>query len=63
MSAEGLEKLVFTNIHFNMKVKLEKDDDWECKKANSVFRMAQKICPLGQSWGEKVPITFELIFQ
>ena len=29
MNAEGLEKLIFTNIHFNMKVKLEKDDDWE----------------------------------
>jgi organic hydroperoxide reductase OsmC/OhrA len=63
MNAEGLEKLIFTNIHFNMKVKLEKDDGWERKKANSVFRMAQKICPLRQSWGEKVPITFELTFQ
>lgn len=63
MNAEGLEKLIFTNIHFNMKVKLEKDDDWERKKANSVFRMAQRICPLRQSWGEKVPITFELTFQ
>jgi len=63
MNAEGLEKLIFTNIHFNMKVKLEKDYERERKKANSVFRIAQKICPLRQSWGEKVPITFELNFQ
>jgi len=63
MNAEGLEKLIFTNIHFNMKVKLEKDNEWERKKADSVYRMAQKICPLRQSWGEKVPITFELNFQ
>jgi len=62
MNAEGLDKLIFTNIHFNMKVKLEKDDEWERKKANSVFRIAQKICPLRQSWGENVPVTFELNF-
>ena len=63
MNAEGLDKLIFTNIHFNMQVKLEKDNEWERKKANSCFRIAQKICPLRQSWGEKVPITFELNFQ
>jgi organic hydroperoxide reductase OsmC/OhrA len=63
MNAETLEKLIFTNIHFNMKVKLEKDIEWERKKANSVYQIAQKICPLRQSWGEKVPITFELNFQ
>jgi len=63
MNAEGLDKLIFTNIHFNMKVKLEKDDERERKKADSVFRIAQKICPLRQSWGEKVPISFELNFQ
>ena len=60
MNAEGLEKLIFTDVHFNMKVKLEKDDEWERKKANTVYQMAQKICPIRQSWGEKVPITFEL---
>jgi len=63
MNAEGLDKLIFTNIHFNMKVKLEKDDERERKKADSVFRIAQRICPLRQSWGENVPISFELNFQ
>jgi len=63
MDAQGLEKLIFTNVHFEMKVKLEKDDERERKKANSVFQIAQKICPIRQSWGEKVPITFELNFQ
>jgi organic hydroperoxide reductase OsmC/OhrA len=62
MNAEGLEKLIFSDIHFNMKVKLEKDDQWERKKANSVYGIAQKICPLRQSWGEDVPISFELNF-
>jgi len=63
MDAQGLEKLIFTNVHFEMNVKLEKDDERERKKANSVFQIAQKICPIRQSWGEKVPITFELNFQ
>jgi len=63
MNAEGLEKLIFTNIHFKMKVKLEKDDERERKKADSCYQITQKICPLKQSWGENVPITFELNFQ
>jgi len=63
MNAEGMEKLIFTNIHFDMKVRLEKDTERERKKANSVFQIAQRICPLRQSWGEDVPITFELNFQ
>ena len=63
MNAEGMEKLIFTNIHFDMKVRLEKDTERERKKANSVFQIAQRICPLKQSWGENVPITFELNFQ
>jgi len=63
MNAERLEKLIFTNIHFNMKVGLEMDDERERKKANSVFQIAQRICPIRQSWGESVPITFELNFQ
>jgi len=62
MNVEGLEKLIFTNIHFNMKVELEKDDEWERKKAK-IFQMTKKICPIRQSWGEKVSITFELNFQ
>jgi organic hydroperoxide reductase OsmC/OhrA len=63
VNAEGLEKLIFTDVHFNMKVELEKDDEWERKKANTVYQMAQKTCPIRQSWGEKVPIKFELNFQ
>ena len=62
MSVEGLEKLIFTNVHFDMKIKLAKDDERERKKADTIFRMAQKICPIRQSWGEAVPITFELTF-
>jgi len=32
MHVEGLEKLIFTNIHFTMNIKLEKDDEHERKK-------------------------------
>ena len=46
-----------------MNIKLEKDDEWERKKANTVYGMAQKICPIRQSWGEAVPISFELNFK
>jgi organic hydroperoxide reductase OsmC/OhrA len=63
MNVEGLEKLIFTHIHFTMNIKLEKDNEHERKKANLVYQMAQKICPLRQSWGENVPISFELNFQ
>jgi organic hydroperoxide reductase OsmC/OhrA len=63
MNVEGLEKLIFTNIHFSMNVKLEKDEEREREKAEKVYQMAQKICPLRQSWGENVPISFELNFQ
>jgi organic hydroperoxide reductase OsmC/OhrA len=62
MNVEGLEKLIFTNIHFVMNVKLENDNERERKKAKTVYNMAQKICPIRQSWGEKVPINFELNF-
>jgi len=63
MDAPSLEKLIFTNIHFNMKVKLATDNERERKKAEQVYNIAQKICPLRQSWGEDVPISFELNFQ
>jgi organic hydroperoxide reductase OsmC/OhrA len=64
MNAEGLlEKLIFTDVHFKMRIALEKDNEWERKKADSVYNIARKICPLRQSWGEKVPISFELNFQ
>jgi organic hydroperoxide reductase OsmC/OhrA len=62
MNVESLEKLIFTNIHFTMNVKLRADNERERKKANTVYNMAQKICPLRQSWGENVPIDFELNF-
>jgi organic hydroperoxide reductase OsmC/OhrA len=63
MNVEGLEKLIFTNIHFTMNVKLTTDNEHERKKTNQVYKIAQKICPLRQSWGENVPISFELNFQ
>jgi len=63
MTVEGMEKMLFTNIHFKILVRLKKDTEWERKKANSCFKITQKTCPLRQSWGEKVPITFELNFQ
>jgi organic hydroperoxide reductase OsmC/OhrA len=63
MNVEGLEKLIFTDIHFTMNVALEKDNERERKRAEKVYDMAQKICPLRQSWGEDVPISFELKFK
>jgi len=62
MKIEGLEKLIFTKINFAMKIELETNNERERKKANKVYDMAQKICPLKQSWGEDVPISFELCF-
>ena len=62
MNVEGMEKLIFTNVHFNMNVGLQTDNERERKKANTVYGMAQKICPIRQSWGEAVPISFELNF-
>jgi organic hydroperoxide reductase OsmC/OhrA len=62
MNVEGMEKLIFTNVHFAMDVGLVKDEEHERKKANRVYEMAQKICPIRQSWGEAVPISFDLNF-
>jgi organic hydroperoxide reductase OsmC/OhrA len=62
MNVEGMEKLIFTDVHFVMEVGLQKDDERERKKATTVYGMAQKICPIRQSWGEDVPISFELKF-
>jgi organic hydroperoxide reductase OsmC/OhrA len=62
MNVEGMEKLIFTNVHFVMNVVLENDVAWDRKKAGTVYEMAQKICPIRQSWGEGVPINFELNF-
>ena len=63
MNVEGMEKLIFTNVHFTMNVGLEVDNERERKKAHKVYDMAQKICPIRQSWGEGVPISFDLIFK
>ena len=63
MNIEGMEKLIFTNVHFAMNVGLEVDNERERKKAHKVYDMAQKICPIRQSWGEGVPISFDLIFK
>ena len=60
MNIEGLEKLFFTNIHFTMNIGLETDTERERAKAKKVYQIAQSICPLRQSWGEDVPISFEL---
>jgi len=63
MNVEGLEKLIFTNVHFNMAVKLENSTENDRKKAEKIYQLAQKICPLRQSWGENVPISFDLTFK
>jgi organic hydroperoxide reductase OsmC/OhrA len=63
MNVEGMEKLIFTDVHFNMNVGLAVDNERERKKATTVYGMAQKICPIRQSWGEAVPISFELNFK
>jgi organic hydroperoxide reductase OsmC/OhrA len=63
MNVEGMEKLIFTDVHFVMAVGLENDDEHERKKATTVYDMAQKICPIRQSWGEAVPISFDLNFK
>ncbi len=62
MNVEGLEKLIFTKVHFTMTVGLQMDNERERKKAHTVYNMAQKICPIRQSWGEGVPINFDLVF-
>jgi organic hydroperoxide reductase OsmC/OhrA len=62
MNVEGMEKLIFTNVHFSMAVGLQSDNERDRKKAQTVYDMAQKICPIRQSWGEGVPISFDLVF-
>jgi organic hydroperoxide reductase OsmC/OhrA len=63
MNIEGMEKMIFTDVHFIMDVGLQTDNEWDRKKANTVYGMAQKICPIRQSWGEAVPISFEINFK
>ena len=62
MNVEGMEELIFTNVHFSMAVGLQSDNERDRKKAQTVYDMAQKICPIRQSWGEGVPISFDLVF-
>lgn len=62
MNVEGMDKMIFTDVHFKMNVGLQTDNEWDRKKANTVYGMAQKICPIRQSWGDAVPISFELNF-
>ena len=62
MNVEGLEKLIFTKIHFTIDIGLVNDNERERAKATKVYEITQKICPLRQSWGEDVPITFNLNF-
>ncbi|HYA78058.1 MAG TPA: OsmC family protein [Verrucomicrobiae bacterium] len=62
MNIEGMEKMIFTDVHFTMNIGLQTDNEWDRKKANTIYQMAQKICPIRQSWGEAVPISFELNF-
>jgi organic hydroperoxide reductase OsmC/OhrA len=62
MNVEGIEKLIFTNVHFDMDIALENDNEHERKKAEMVYGIAQKICPIRQSWGDAVPIDFKLKF-
>ena len=50
MNVEGMEKLIFTNVYFNMKIGLENNNERERKKAVTIYGMAQKICPIRQSW-------------
>ncbi len=63
MNIESMEKLIFTNVHFNMNIALQTDNERERKKATTIYEMAQKICPIRQSWGKAVPISFELNFR
>jgi organic hydroperoxide reductase OsmC/OhrA len=63
LNVEGLSRLIFTSVHFDVNIRLENDDERSRKKAERVYQMAQKICPLRQSWGEGVPLTFVLNFQ
>ena len=63
MNIEGMEKLIFTKVHFCMNVGLKSNTERERKKATTVYQMAQKICHLRQSWGEDVPLDFELCFK
>ncbi len=52
MNAEGLEKLIFTDVHFKMKVKLEKDDERERRRLTRFTRWLRRSAQ-SDSRGEK----------
>jgi len=52
MNAESLEKLIFTHIRFNMKIELEKDDEWNRKKQTRSSKRQKKYAHYGNR-GEK----------
>lgn len=52
----------FSDIHFVMNIGLENDNEQEREKVNRIYQIAQKSCPLSHSWGEDVPITFDMKF-
>jgi len=62
MSIEGLEKLIFTNVHFSMNVKLEKDEDQERKKAESLPDGTENL-PAATVMGRKRPDKLRADFQ
>ena len=43
MNVEGMEKLIFTNVHFSMHVALVSDNERERKKAIKVYGMARRF--------------------
>jgi organic hydroperoxide reductase OsmC/OhrA len=47
MNVEGLEKLIFTNVHFMMNVGLENDNEHERKKLILFIRWRRRFVQLG----------------
>jgi organic hydroperoxide reductase OsmC/OhrA len=52
-------QLTLKNLETKATVKMNVEG---MEKAETVYGMAQKICPIRQSWGEAVPISFDLNF-
>ena len=63
MNVEGMEKLIFTNVHFAMNVWLwRRMMSGNAKKPQPFMVWLRRFVRLRQSWGEAVPISFELNF-
>jgi organic hydroperoxide reductase OsmC/OhrA len=56
----GNSKLGLKKLETKAAVKM--DAERERRRAQSIYEKAEKICPLRQSWGEKVKLSFELNF-